>query len=180
MDYKAAIDKLKEGKIGVIPTDTIYGLVCSALAPNSVEEIYKLKARRTDKPLIVLIASKNDLGKFGVVIDESANKECDKYWPGPVSIIFPCADKKFFYIHRGSESIAFRVPRLAWLRKMLQEVGPLVAPSANPEGQSPANDIEEAKGYFGNQVSFYLDGGTLNSPPSTIIGLVDGQEQKLR
>lgn len=180
MDYKTLKNKIREGKIGVLPTDTIYGLVCSAFAQRSVEEIYKLKGRKSDKPLIVLIASKDDLVKFGVVTNKSTNKVCDKYWPGPVSIIFPCKDEALSYIHRGGETIAFRVPKPKWLRKLLLEVGPLVAPSANPEGQPPANDVNEAKRYFGNRVSFYINGGKLDSPPSTIISLVGGNEHQIR
>ena len=62
------VNLLKEGKVGVMPTDTIYGLVGSALNPQTVEEIYLLRKRATDKPFIVLISSINDLGKFGVFL----------------------------------------------------------------------------------------------------------------
>jgi len=180
MDFTVARNCLAEGKIGVIPTDTIYGLVCSVFTPDSVEEIYKLKGRRPDKPLIVLIADKNDLIKFGITTDKSVEKVCDKYWPGPVSVVLPCKGKSFAYIHRGSETIAFRLPKPKWLRDLLSETGPLVAPSANPEGQPPAKNIKEAKLYFANRVAFYVDGGELDSPPSTVISLVDGKEQRLR
>jgi L-threonylcarbamoyladenylate synthase len=179
MDYKHAINKIKEGKIGVIPTDTIYGLVCSAFVPNSVEKIYKLKKRKSDKPLIILIASKDDLRKFGIHIDKSINKVLDKYWPGPVSITLPCKNKTFSYIHRGGETIAFRVPKPEWLRELILEAGPLVAPSANREGQPPAKSIRAAKQYFGDRVSFYIDGGKLDSEPSMIISLTNG-EQRIR
>jgi L-threonylcarbamoyladenylate synthase len=59
-------ERIKQGEIGVIPTDTIYGIVCSAFNKNSVEKLYKIRKRNKDKPMIILIGSVNDLKLFNI------------------------------------------------------------------------------------------------------------------
>jgi len=169
---------LRRGGVGVIPTDTVYAIVGSALRPVAVRRIYKLRKRNLKKPMIVLIASIGDLKQFGVRLNPVTRKVLQKVWPGKISVILPLAANhssliakiaKFRYLHRGTKTIAFRLPKPAALRKLLQRTGPLVAPSANWEGKPPAKTIRKAKKYFGNKVDFYADGGKLKSLPSTLV-----------
>lgn len=153
--------------IGIIPTDTIYGLVGPALSKKEVERIYKVKKRGTKKPFIILISSIKDLELFKIKIDKDAENILKKLWPGKVSVILPCPYKKFEYLHRGTKNLAFRLPRKKQLIKFIRKYGPLVAPSANPEGLPPANSIREAKEYFGDRIDFYIS-GSINDKPSTI------------
>ncbi|MEK7612419.1 MAG: L-threonylcarbamoyladenylate synthase [Patescibacteria group bacterium] len=180
MEYSKEVELIKNGEIGVIPTDTIYGLVCSAFSPSAVERIYQLKKRDSRKPLIVLISTESDIEKFNIKPDAVTKEIFKKYWPGPVSIVVPCESKSFSYLHRGTGSIAFRLPKQKWLIEFLRETGPIVAPSANLEGEPPAKTIEEAKKYFGANVSFIIDKGELNGKPSTIISVVDSKEKQMR
>lgn len=175
---------LKNG-IGVIPTDTIYGIVCSALSKKAVSEVYRLRKRSTNKPVIVLIGSLLDLKKFGVVLNPIGYKLLAKLWPGPVSVILQMANgkeqmAKFKYLHCGKKAIAFRVPATATLRRFLSRTGPLIAPSANFEGKPPAKTIKEAQKYFGDKIAFYIDGGKLKSKPSTLIFIKDGKVSIIR
>ncbi|MFH1657451.1 MAG: L-threonylcarbamoyladenylate synthase [bacterium] len=163
---KLLIELIKEGGVGVLGTDTIYGLVGSALLPATVERIYKIKERDTNKPLIILISSLADLKLFKVKADK---KLLAQYWPGKVSIILPCPYKRFAYLHRGTNALAFRLPAKENLVRLLKKTGPLVAPSANPEGLEPAKTIKQAKEYFDDSIDFYLDEGKLTSLPSTLI-----------
>ena len=104
-----------------------------------------------------------------------------KYWPGPVSIILDCLDEKFSYLHRGTKTLAIRLPAQDSLKALLTEVGPLIAPSANPEGLLPAEDIKEAKKYFGDSVDYYMDRGRITGKPSKLIKLQkDGTVDILR
>lgn len=162
-----------DGKIGVIPTDTIYGIVTSAFDEKLVEKIYTLRKRATDKPLIILISSINDLEKFEVNLSDSQKDFLEKNWPNPLSVVLPVTSEKFIYLHRGTNSLAFRIPKDDELIELLKETGPLVAPSANIEGEKLSETIEEAKEYFGNFVDFYIDRGTIKSEPSTLIELKD-------
>lgn len=166
---KTLRDVLKNGGIGILPTDTLYGLVGSAFSAKAVLKIYKLRGRNAKKPMIVLIDSLRGLEQFGVKTNPRVTKFLKKLWPGPVSVILPCEQKRFLYLHRGTKTLAFRVPQNQWLRKLLGYTGPLVAPSANPEGKPPAYTISEAQKYFGNKVGFYVDAGPKRSTPSTLI-----------
>jgi len=158
-------DTLKRGEIAVIPTDTIYGIVCSALKKESVEKLYKIRKRDCLKPMIILIGSLDDLSIFNIKKSEIFNK----YWPGRVSIIVEC--NNFEYLHRGKKTLAFRLPDDKDLINILKISGPIVAPSANIEGEKPAETIEEAKKYFGDNVDLYIDKGIIKSNPSKIISL---------
>ena len=166
---KNSMKIIRKGGIGVMPTDTLYGLVGSALSKNVVEKIYKVRKRNPKKPMIVLISSIADLKKFDVVPEKRVMHVLKKVWPGPVSVILKCESKKYAYLHRGTHTLAFRVPKQLWLRALLKKTGPLVAPSANIEGQPPAHTIEEAHAYFGTKVDGYYDRGILKNPPSLLI-----------
>lgn len=161
------IQILKTGGIGVIPTDTLYGLVGSIFKLETIERISKIKNRSDGKNFIVLISSIEDLKIFDIKLTENNKSFLAKYWPGKISVIFT-VDKKFNYLDKG-RGLAIRLPDKKDLREILKETGPLIAPSANPGGQIPAKNIEEAKKYFGDEVDFYEDGGDLDSLPSTLV-----------
>lgn len=163
-----------------MPTDTIYGLVGSALSQRAVKRIYKVRKRNPKKPFIILISSIKDLSHFGIRLDVKTRKFLENLWPGPVSVILACTDKQFFCLHRGANSLAFRLPKPQWLRKFLKKTGPLAAPSANPEGFTPAKTVKEAKRYFGSSVDFYVDVGKLESLPSTLIEVKNGKIKVIR
>lgn len=174
------INLLKNGGVAVIPTDTIYGIVGSALNPQTVEEIYRLRKRAKDKPMIILISSLKDLKFFDIKLNDAQRNFLQKNWPNPLSVVLPVKAEKFKYLHRGTNSLAFRMPKNENLLKILKEVGPLVAPSANFEGEKPAENISEAKKYFGDIVVIYLDGGQISSEPSTLITWEDNSIKILR
>jgi L-threonylcarbamoyladenylate synthase len=170
----------KNGGVGVIPTDTLYGIVCSAFCKSSVEKIYSLKKRDKGKPVIVLISDISDLKEFHIKIYKNLPQKLKKFWPGPNSVLLLCDSKKFNYIHRETNEIAFRIPKNKELLNFLKKSGPIIAPSANTEGSKPAKNIKEAKKYFGDDVDFYIDGGTLNGRPSRLIKFVGNEIEYLR
>ncbi|TSC87600.1 MAG: tRNA threonylcarbamoyladenosine biosynthesis protein [Microgenomates group bacterium Gr01-1014_7] len=165
MKLQEITKSLKAGKIGVIPTDTIYGIVGSALNPQTIEKIYRLKKRSKSKPFIILISALSDLKQFNVKLSKQQKKFLEKIWPNPVSVVL--------------SGLAFRMPKDKWLISLLKRVGPLVGPSANFAGEKPAENIEQAKRYFKDNVDFYceaarssyIDGGKIKSKSSTIIEL---------
>ena len=130
----------------------------------------------------MLINSFADLEKFGVRLTSFQESFLRNHWPSKMSVILPCKGSKFKYIHRGKDNIAFRMvgPRNRNLFNLIQEVGPLVAPSANPQGGVPAVSVWEAIGYFGQDIDMYMCGHTLRSKPSTIVSLEYNKIQILR
>ena len=179
-------DTLRDRGVGVLPTDTLYGIVGSARRPATVRRIYKLRKRNPKKPMIILVASIADLRSFGVRLDKTTRKKLARVWPGPVSVVLPLDPrrpslvKKFNYLHRGTKTLAFRVPNVPWLQSLLKTTGPLVAPSANHEGMPPAKTIYAAKKYFGDHVDFYIDAGRRAGKASTLITIEDGRVIVLR
>jgi L-threonylcarbamoyladenylate synthase len=179
-DYIKAAKLLVEGAIGIIPTDTIYGICASAFNKKSVLKIYKLRKRNNKKPCIILISKLNDLQKFGIKLTKKQKNLLLQIWPSKISVILNCNSKKFFYLHRGTKTLAFRLPsRKSLISKILKISGPLVAPSANFEGQKPAENINQARRYFKDKV-FYLNRGKLTGKPSTIINLTKNKIKLIR
>jgi L-threonylcarbamoyladenylate synthase len=172
---------LLAGKIGVIPSDTQYGLLCSALHEDAVERVYAARSRTASKPCVVLAASFEQLLETPG-LDRNTLLMAERYWPGPVSVVVPCKKSELSQVHRGRGSIACRIPDNPALLQLLEQTGLLLAPSANPEDQPPAATCDEAYGYFGDTIDFYVDGGTLaHKLPSTLIAFTeDGLVETLR
>lgn len=177
---------LERGGVAIIPTDTLYGIVAKAFSKKAVERVYEVKGRDTGKPCIVLIASFDDLKLFGY--GKLLHPDGDYYrflshvWPDKVSIVLPCKTLKLKYLHRGTDGIAFRMvgPKNSSLYKLIKKVGPLVAPSANPQGLAPAHTITQAYDYFKDTVDGYIDGGVRDTAPSTLVSLLGSKPKVLR
>lgn len=179
-DLSKAIPTIVGGDIAVIPTDTIYGIVAQATNPSAVQKIYDVKQRNPSKPFIILISSLDDLKLFEIPLSKTVNDLLDTYWPGPVSIILDCPNPQFEYLHRGTDALAFRLPQNEKIRQLIKVTGPLVAPSANPEGLPTATNISEAKAYFDGRITCYIE-GDVNTNPSKIIRITgDGSEEIIR
>lgn len=167
---------LKNGGVGVLPTDTLYGLVACANNKKAVLRVRAIKGRDGDKALIILIPSIASLATFGIALTPAQKTFARAHWPNKVSIIFPCARRSLAYLHGGQNSLAFRIPKNAALRALLRKTGPLVAPSANPQGMPPAQTISEAKKYFGTSVDFYVAGAIKKGKPSTVVSVSQSGE----
>lgn len=164
-------------KIGIIPTDTIYGIVGLAKSKRAINKIFKIKGRSSHKPLIVLISKTEDLKDFKV---DPSKKEEKLLKTGEYSVILPCPLKKYEHIHRGSNTIAFRLPKNKEIKEIINLSGPIVAPSANKEGQPPIQSIAEGVEIFQNEVDFYLEGKTKSNKPSKLIKIENGKIKRLR
>ena len=174
------IKTLNAGGIAVMPTDTMYGLVARALDKTAVERVYLVKNRSPKKPCIVLLSSRDDLAKLGVVLEGRTAEIINALWPGPVSMILNIDAPGFEYLHRGLGTLAFRLPANERLQRILAATGPLIAPSANPESFPPATTIEAAQRYFHDAVDYYEDGGVRENVPSTLIAIEHGTVRIVR
>lgn len=178
-NWEEAAERLLQGHVGVLPTDTLYGVVGSALRPEVVNRIYTLRRRELHKPLIVLIGSMADLPSLKLQIDDSMLKLFSKVWPGPVSIIVPQLAPDMVHLHRGTQSLAIRLPHKPQLQRLLHRTGPLVAPSANMAGETPSQTVHEAYNYFGDAV-FYVDEARLDGAASALVDARTNPLQVLR
>lgn len=174
------VELIRQGKIGVLPTDTLYGIHASIKHPNSIERIYTLRGRSLTKPFIILISKIDDISNLGITIDNQTSAAIAKIWPNKVSLVLPTNDPKLKYLHRGNNSLAFRMPNKPDLLSLIEKTGPIVSTSVNPEGEAPALTIDEAKKYFADKLDFYVDVGKLESAPSTVITFKKGKIEVLR
>jgi len=172
------IRALHSGGIVVLRTDTLYGIVARADDEEAVKRVYDLKGRDGDKSPIVLIASVAQLYDEPKIFEE---KFLSTVWPGKVSVILSSTDAPE-WIERRNKSVAYRIPGDAKLRILAETVGPLIAPSANPQGKTPAMTIQQAIEYFGSSVDYYVDGGEVfDSTPSQLLKINEGGEvERLR
>jgi len=162
---------LLEGKIGVLPTDTIYGLHCLATDQSLIKKIYNLKSLSDNTPLITLISDEKELDQFGVEVGEFEKETIKKYWPGPNTLIFDTKDGR---------TRSFRIPRNDFLTLVLEETGSLISTSANPHEMPVSKDVDQAIKYFGDRVDFYVDGGVLDNPASSIYKISKGEVTQIR
>jgi len=152
-DFQNIVTTLRSGGIAVVRTDTIYGIIAQAADERAVEKVFEAKKRQPSKQCIVLIADASDVKTYGSTIARvSAANEL------PTSVIVPATGEPDWLL-RGGSTIAYRVVRDPFLKKVVEQVGPVIAPSANPESVSPARNINQARSYFGSTVDCYIDGG---------------------
>jgi L-threonylcarbamoyladenylate synthase len=170
LDDPALPGMLNNGMIGIIPTDTIYGLVGAASNSDAIHRMYHIK-ERTRQPGTTIAANPAQLIKLG--FPATTITEVAHYWPAALSVEMSAANIPE-YLSTGQPVMAARVPDLDELHSLLEKTGPLMTTSANHPGEPAATNIQAAIDYFGDEVDFYVDTGDLgNRPPSTIIGLND-------
>jgi L-threonylcarbamoyladenylate synthase len=171
------INALINGGVGIIRTDTVYGIVCSAQNKESVARLYSLK-NRTDKAGTIIAASIEQIENLGFVI---SNKDlAAKFWPGPYSIELNNIEK-YRHLSLGAKHQAVRIPNDKIILSLLELTGPLQTTSANQPGESTSKSMEEALSIFGDSVDFYVDGGKVtNNTPSKIIKLVGNTIEYIR
>lgn len=183
-DVATIADALNQGGVVVLRTDTIYGIVTRADNHHNCDTIFAMKQRDADKSCIILIADESQMWDTESRNAYQAAKQVldDTY---PTSVIVPIGEHTpSWLVHHDQhqDDVAFRIPQTtSWLIELLARTGPLIAPSANLQGQPPARDIEEAYSYFGDAVDLYVDGGTVESAePSHLYRVQGGVAERLR
>ena len=171
------IELLKNGAVGVIPTDTVYGVVTPLFNQVGVERMYELKGREEAKPVGTVLI--NDPLQVEHIAQSEHLLRASAYWPAPVSVVIPVSSE-LHYAHKGLDSLPFRVPDHESLQRLLLQTGPLATSSANFAGQMPPTTLQEALGYFREGVDFYVDGGDLSHrKPSAILRFNEEGEPEL-
>ncbi len=177
LDDAELIQAVQAGAVGILPTDTVYGVVAKISDGAAVDRLYGLK-QRVAKPGTIIAADSEQLIDLG--LKARYLKAVENYWPGAVTVVIP-AGPELAALHKGSYSLAVRIPADQYIHSFLKQTGPLMTTSANRPGEPPANDLKEAQAYFEDAVDFYVDGGNLKGhQPSTIIRMVDDAVEVLR
>ena len=166
-----AVTLLKEGKIGVFPTDTAYGIGCRMDDEKSVKRVFEIRKRPEEKAMIVLVSSIKMAEEYAEFSTEVKEKIVDNYWPGPLTIVLPCKKNKVPSIVRADgEALALRLPDNPELLEIINQVGvPLIAPSANFSGEDTPFSSQEVDKELLKLVDFAIAGECTMKKVSTII-----------
>lgn len=182
VDVGKAADILNSGDLVAIPTETVYGLAANALLPNSVVRIFEAKKRPFFDPLIVHISSIHEVEKYASHFPKAAIDLCNKFWPGPLTVILPKKDLVPDLVTAGQKTVALRVPQHPLTLELLKRLEfPLAAPSANPFGYVSPTLASHVQAQLGNKIAYILDGGPSKvGLESTIVSFADGTPKILR
>lgn len=166
---KKAIQFLKGGGVVALPTETVYGLAANALDESAVRQIFALKQRPADNPLIVHIAHMRQAEQLTSAIDSLSMRLMNTFWPGPMTIILPKSESVPFITTGGLETVALRMPSHGKMLKILKRSRlPLAAPSANPSGKPSATHHRMVKSYF-PALPFVRGGWSKHGLESTVL-----------
>ncbi|QPK94497.1 threonylcarbamoyl-AMP synthase [Actinomyces sp. zg-332] len=166
-----AVEAIKNDKLIVLPTDTVYGIGASPKKPENIESILQAKGRGKHKPPPVLVSG-IDQAKQIAELDEKFIPLLQEFWPGPLTVVLSMKKSTDWDLSETNSTVALRMPDSEIALKILELAGPLAVTSANLTSCPPALNVQEAVQYFGDTVQAYVDGGA--SPlgvSSTIVDL---------
>ena len=173
MAVQKAIETIKNGKILVFPTDTVYGIGCDPYNEKAVQKIFKIKMRDHKKNVPVLAGSLKIASKVAK-FDKKSTILAEKLWPGQLTLILPVTDTKLKKAMNLQEKIAVRVPKNDWLLEVLKECQLIVGTSANMSGQKSFNNPEEC--YKKIKCDLFVDGGIIDSKGESTIVEFEGEK----
>ena len=172
---KQAGEILKSGGLVAFPTETVYGLGGDGLNARSSEKIYAAKGRPSDNPLIIHIADMESLDRIVSYVPEKARKLAEKYWPGPLTMIFQKSEEVPLETTGGLDSVAVRMPSHKTARMLIRYGGGYVAaPSANTSGRPSPTKASHVIEDLNGKVEMILDGGEVGiGLESTIVDFTE-------
>lgn len=175
-DVARAANVLASGGTVVYPTETLYGLGVDASNGAALERLLVLKVREAGKPIAVLVSDADMLEGLVESVPAAAIDLMQRYWPGPLTLVFAARREVSAALTADSGSIGVRISSHPMAQALIETLGrPVTAPSANPAGKTPPRRIEEAEAHFGAAVDFYLDAGPLpGEPASTVVDVRHG------
>ena len=170
---KEAGDVIRSGGLVAFPTETVYGLGGDALNPSSSEKIYRAKGRPSDNPLIIHIADIEALDAIVGKIPESAVKLAERFWPGPLTMIFHKSDIVPYETTGGLNTVAVRMPVHRVAQELIRAAGGYVAaPSANRSGRPSPTVAKYVVQDMDGRIDMIIDGGDVEiGLESTIVDL---------
>lgn len=181
-DVAHAAHLLYEGMLVGMPTETVYGLAADASNRVALQKLFAAKGRPTNHPVIVHISSDGSLSKWAADIPDIAYQLAERFWPGPLTMIFKKQPRVLYEVTGGQETVAIRIPRHKTALQLLEKFGGgIAAPSANRFGRISPTSAADVASEFGEEVAYVLDGGVCEvGIESTIVDLSGAQPRILR
>ncbi len=166
-----AVSILERGGLVAFPTESWYGLAADPLNNRALDRLYSVKRRPADKPILVLVDSMHQLDLLAERIPEPYPLLMERFWPGPLTLIFPANSGLPGPLTAGSGTIAIRCPSNGTALALIGKFGrPVTGTSANISAMQPHNTAPGVAASLGQQIDMILDGGaTAGRKGSTII-----------
>lgn len=173
-EIEIAATLIRSGGVVAFPTETVYGLGADARNDQAVRRIFQIKGRPADHPLIVHLASLDELESWAQDIPEDAFRLADAFWPGPLTLVLHKKPEVPDVVTGGQSSVAVRAPAHPVALALIRETGGLAAPSANRFGRISPTRAEHVHAELGEKVDGVLDGGPCAvGVESTIVSLLE-------
>ena len=173
-DILTAVDYLRSGGIVGVPTETVYGLAASAFNVDAVSEIYRLKGRPANNPLILHIHHQDQLNQLATTIPEALPQVVEAFWPGPLTVVLKSKASVPDIVRAGGDTVAIRLPSHSVFQQVLRTIDePLAAPSANRSNHISPTTALHVENDFPEAPFPILDAGpTATGLESTVVSLV--------
>ena len=173
---------LKKGGLVAFPTETVYGLGGDATNPDASHKIYSAKGRPSDNPLIVHITNMKALEEMVTEVPQTAYALAERFWPGPLTMIFQKNDRIPYETTGGMDTVAVRMPSDPIARALIDaSTGYIAAPSANTSGRPSPTQAEHVSQDLSGKIDMIIDGGPVNiGLESTIVDLTEDVPMILR
>ena len=181
-DIELVAKEIKNGKIAIFPTETVYGIGTNAFDNKACKKIYDIKDRPENKALIVLISDINMLNELVQNTNEIEKKLIKEFWPGALTIVFDKKEecKLSEVVTAGKTTIAVRMTDGEISKMIVQKAGvPIVAPSANLSGKPSGTKIENIINDLGSNVDYVLDCGDINDDTTSTLVRVEKNKIKI-
>lgn len=170
-----AAQVIRKGGVVVFPTRSLYGLGSDALNPDAVERIFEIKQRPDNKPILVLIHRKKELGVLVKSVPDPAIRIMDTFWPGKVTIVFEAKEHLPAALTSGTGKIGIRLSGHPVCRALTNAVGgPVTGTSANLSGHPGCSQIPDLAPEIRERTDLILDAGPLKGGPGSTIVDVTG------
>ena len=175
------IKTLKDGKLVIMPTDTIYGIIGDATNEDVINKVYEVKERPHDKPLLILVSNFSMLHELVTEIPKETEKIINKFWPGPLTILFKKSSKVSDALTANSALVAIRMPKDKRLLNIMNHLNrPLISTSANISSHDAITNPNQLEEKMKEKIDLIVDEGTVNNEASTLITIVNGKIEILR
>ena len=177
-----AVEILLSGGIVAFPTETFYALGAKFDLEDSLKNLYAIKQRPFEKAIPLIIGHRELLSMITSSVNRSAVSLMYRFWPGPLTLIFPALENLSDYITAGTHTVAVRIPGESFALRLARSAQfPLTATSANISGSPPACNAETVIKYFNGTLDLIIDGGkTPGGSPSTIVDVTGETVRILR
>lgn len=181
-DLKKAANIIKNGGLVLFPTETVYGIGADGLNENAVKNIFIAKGRAQDNPLILHVCDINMIKTLVKGVNEIEKELIDKFFPGPLTIIFDKKDIVPNIITGGLDTVAIRMPKNDIAHDLIELANtPIAAPSANISGRPSGTNINDIFDELNDKVDYIIDNGdTVIGVESTVIRVIDNVIHILR